>query len=67
MIPHESWLDGIEFQRRSRWPTSARVLGVCGLVAAILSTASGFLAAPSLLGISGAVMVGANLYAMVKA
>lgn len=48
-------------------PSPVRVLGVCGLCAAALSTAAGFFNAPVLLGLSGAVMVAANLYAMVKA
>ncbi len=47
-------------------PSSVRVLGICGLCAATLSAAAGFFNAPVLLGLSGAVMVAANLYAMVK-
>lgn len=47
-------------------PAPVRVLGACGLAAAFLSCASGFLKCPILLGVSGAVMVTANLYAMVK-
>jgi hypothetical protein len=46
--------------------SAARVLGVCGLVSAALSMASGFAASPVLLGVAGLVMVVGNLYAMVK-
>lgn len=42
------------------------MLGACGLAAAFLACASGFLDCPILLGVSGAVMAAANLYAMVK-
>lgn len=48
------------------WPSPVRVLGACGLFAAMLASASGFFHLPVLLGLSGAVMVAANLYAMVK-
>jgi hypothetical protein len=41
-------------------------MGACGLTAAFLSTAAGFCNLPALLGLSGAVMVGANLYALCK-
>lgn len=41
-----------------------RVLGCCGLFASGLVAASGFLNEPILLGISGAVMVVGNLYAL---
>lgn len=48
------------------WPSPVRVLGACGLTAAALASLAGFLNQPSLLGMSGAVMVAANIYAMVK-
>lgn len=47
-------------------PSSVRVLGTCGLVAALLATGAGFFDLPILLGLSGAIMVAGNLYAMVK-
>lgn len=47
-------------------PTSVRVLGFGGLIAASLIAIGGFYDMPALVGISGAVMVAANLYAMVK-
>jgi len=48
-------------------PPSVRVLGVCGLFAAALIAIGGFFDAPILVGVSGALMVAANLYATVKA
>lgn len=47
-------------------PSAVRVLGACGLVAAALASTAGFLNVPVLLGLSGAVMVAGNIYAMVK-
>ena len=44
--------------------TSARVLGICGLVAAALTMAAGYASMPVLLGVSGTVMMIGNLYAM---
>lgn len=49
------------------WPPSVRVLGFAGLVAAALIAIGGFHNMPALVGVSGAVMVAANLYATVKA
>lgn len=49
-----------------RRATSVRVLGVCGLLASLLAAASGYFDAPVLLGLSGTVMVGGNVYAMLR-
>ena len=45
--------------------TAARVLGACGLLAAFCSALAGFMGVPFLLGLSGAVMVVGNAYAIV--
>lgn len=45
-------------------PAAVRVLGACGLAASALSSAAGFFAMPSLLGVAGVVMTAANLYAL---
>lgn len=47
--------------------SSARVLGFGGLIGAGLIGVGGFCDVPILVGLSGAVMIVANLYAMVKA
>lgn len=49
---------------KSNAPAAVRVLGGCGLVASALSSAAGFFAMPSLLGVAGVVMTAANLYAL---
>jgi hypothetical protein len=41
-----------------------RVLGVCGLAAAVLSATGGFADVPVLIGIGGAVMLIGNVYAV---
>lgn len=46
------------------WPSSVRVLGICGLTASALAAAGGFLDKPYLIGVGGLVMVIGNLYAM---
>lgn len=46
-------------------PSAVQVLGVCGLLAAALSAAAGFLEFPMLLGFAGATMVLGNVYAIV--
>lgn len=43
---------------------AVHVLGACGLAASALSSAAGFFAVPSLLGLAGVVMTAANLYAL---
>lgn len=50
---------------RTRVPSAVRVLGVCGLLAAALSAAAGFLEVPILLGLAGTTMVVGNVYAIV--
>ena len=45
--------------------TAVRVLGACGLLAAFCSALAGFMGVPFLLGLSGAVMVVGNVYAIV--
>lgn len=47
--------------------SSARVLGICGLIAATLSAIGGFADVPALLGVAGVVMVAGNVYATVRA
>lgn len=42
-----------------------RVLGVAGLLSAVLSSAAGFLSAPLFLAAAGVVMMMANVYAIV--
>lgn len=44
--------------------TAVRVLGACGLLAAFCSALAGFMGVPFLLGVSGAVMVIGNVYAI---
>lgn len=44
--------------------TAVRVLGACGLLAAVCSALAGFFGVPFLLGVSGAVMVVGNVYAI---
>ena len=46
--------------------TPVRVLGACGLMASALAACSCFLGVPILLGMSGAVMVAGNLYALIR-
>ncbi len=46
--------------------SSVRVLGICGLVSAVLAMLAGFFDTPFLLGVSGAVMTAGNLYAIWK-
>lgn len=45
-------------------PSSSRVLGLCGLVSALLLTFGA--GRPSALSAAGVVMVGANLYALIR-
>ncbi len=45
-------------------PTSARVLGVCGLIAALCGTVGGFSGHTSLIGVANLAMLLANLYAI---
>lgn len=49
----------------SRPFAAVRVLGVAGLLSAVLSSAAGFLSAPPFLAAAGVVMMMANLYAIV--
>ena len=51
--------------RGGRVVTAVRVLGACGLLAAFCSALAGFMDVPFLLGLSGAVMVVGNVYAIV--
>lgn len=46
--------------------TAVRVLGAAGLVAATLTAAAGLFGSPLLLFTSGAVMVAANLFALLS-
>lgn len=46
--------------------TSVRFLGLCGLIASVLTSIAGFLKSPVLLGIAGVVMIVGNIYAMWK-
>ena len=52
-------------RRNARHTSAVRVLGLCGLLSAILSAAAGFLEIPILLGAAGATMVVGNIYAIV--
>lgn len=47
--------------------TSARMLGLCGLVASTLSMLGGFCHLDALIGAGGVVMLVGNVYAMVRA
>lgn len=47
------------------WPASVRVLGAAGIVSAALSITGGFLGVTELIGAGAAVMLAANLYALV--
>lgn len=52
-------------QSRGSAASPVRILGLCGLLSAVLSAAGGFLEVPLLLGIAGATMIVGNLYAIV--
>lgn len=45
---------------------ATKALGICGLSASALAMLSGFANIPLLLGVSGAIMVVGNLYAIFK-